>query len=137
MRIPSPHPYGEREKGIATSATVRSDLDGQVEYSLVLGLRHSHSLYGVFWKTPEIVRVAIYYRTMRATLKPIALALALCLHIDVASAQSDAQPAPVLESIPGVMVMPQPPMLPDGQQPGNQDAQTCPATDQKKLELIG
>jgi hypothetical protein len=76
---------------------------------------------------------------MRFTFQIVALTLAVFAHISVARAQTDEQPTAVPESIPGVMVLPPrlPMRLPAMQMPDNQDPQTCPATDQKKLELIG
>jgi len=81
---------------------------------------------------------------MRATLKVVGLAVAFCaLHIGVAGAQTDPQPVPLPEAItlPGIIVAPPWPWAPPttllgGQPPANQDAQTCPATDLKKLELL-
>ncbi len=71
-----------------------------------------------------------------AKLTALALALATCAPIDVARAQTDVQPAPVPQSMPGTIILPapRPVTLPAGSQP---DAETCPAADLKKLDLIG
>lgn len=72
---------------------------------------------------------------MLTHLKLLALAFALAVTAGTALAQTGEQQAPL--SIPGVIVLPPPPppsSLPAG---GHPEEQTCPATDLKKLDLIG
>lgn len=71
-----------------------------------------------------------------AKIAAIALSLAFFARSAAAQTQTDAQPDPAPQSIPGIIVLPPPQpraTLPAG---NREELETCPATDMKKLELV-
>jgi hypothetical protein len=102
-----------------------------------LGMTHRF-FAAVSSATPPWGNDSGYHGSMHTISKSTALAVALafCAHVATAQTQTDAQPDPAPQSIPGIIVHPTPQPrapLPAG---NREDVETCPATDMKKLELV-